>query len=221
MQDAPPDILVTNYSMLNIMLMRDIETPIFDATRAWLEADTDQHLPSRRRRTPYLSGNSGNRGRVHPSGPVRPARVFIRTIRSSASSRRARRLARTRPARRIICGSSSADRHPSHSSAAARRRYPAGAVTASAGWPARSRGLGPAMHADQPPALDAAIDAFARTGGDYRVPDHSLPIEQRLGEALGAVGAAEAVRAACNSGTDDNPTVRRMTLSAIGAAVSR
>jgi len=27
MQDAPPDILVTNYSMLNIMLMRDVDAP--------------------------------------------------------------------------------------------------------------------------------------------------------------------------------------------------
>jgi ATP-dependent helicase YprA (DUF1998 family) len=36
MQDAPPDILITNYSMLNIMLMRAIETSIFDQTRAWL-----------------------------------------------------------------------------------------------------------------------------------------------------------------------------------------
>ena len=39
MQDAPPDILITNYSMLNIMLMRDIEAPIFDMTRQWLDAD--------------------------------------------------------------------------------------------------------------------------------------------------------------------------------------
>ncbi|MEW8280571.1 MAG: DEAD/DEAH box helicase [Candidatus Thiodiazotropha sp.] len=39
MQDSPPDILVTNYSMLNIMLMRDIDAPIFDQTRQWLEAD--------------------------------------------------------------------------------------------------------------------------------------------------------------------------------------
>ena len=37
MQDAPPDILITNYSMLNIMLMRLIETPILDQTRRWLE----------------------------------------------------------------------------------------------------------------------------------------------------------------------------------------
>lgn len=40
MQDSPPDILVTNYSMLNIMLMRAVDSPIFDQTRHWLEADS-------------------------------------------------------------------------------------------------------------------------------------------------------------------------------------
>jgi DEAD/DEAH box helicase domain-containing protein len=39
MQDHPPDILITNYSMMNIMLMRSVEMPIFDATRQWLAAD--------------------------------------------------------------------------------------------------------------------------------------------------------------------------------------
>ena len=39
MQDNPPDILVTNYVMLNIMLMREAETPIFNQTREWLQAD--------------------------------------------------------------------------------------------------------------------------------------------------------------------------------------
>jgi DEAD/DEAH box helicase domain-containing protein len=39
MQDTPPDILITNYSMLNIMLMRSIEASIFDDTRRWLESD--------------------------------------------------------------------------------------------------------------------------------------------------------------------------------------
>ena len=33
MQDHPPDILITNYSMLNIMLTRDLEQPIFDETK--------------------------------------------------------------------------------------------------------------------------------------------------------------------------------------------
>lgn len=32
----PPDILVTNYSMLEYMMMRPLERPIFDATRDWL-----------------------------------------------------------------------------------------------------------------------------------------------------------------------------------------
>jgi DEAD/DEAH box helicase domain-containing protein len=39
MQNHPPDILITNYSMLNIMLMRSMETPIFHATQQWLSAD--------------------------------------------------------------------------------------------------------------------------------------------------------------------------------------
>jgi Lhr-like helicase len=39
MQDQPPDILITNYSMLNIMLMRSMETTIFDVTRQWLAED--------------------------------------------------------------------------------------------------------------------------------------------------------------------------------------
>jgi len=39
MQDSPPDMLITNYSMLNIMLMRGVEAPIFDATRDWLGLD--------------------------------------------------------------------------------------------------------------------------------------------------------------------------------------
>jgi DEAD/DEAH box helicase domain-containing protein len=33
---APPDLLVTNFSMLNAMLMRDLEEPLFEATRQWI-----------------------------------------------------------------------------------------------------------------------------------------------------------------------------------------
>ena len=39
MQVAPPDILVTNYSMLEYMLVRPIEYPIFQKTREWLESN--------------------------------------------------------------------------------------------------------------------------------------------------------------------------------------
>ena len=44
MQSHPPDILITNYSMLNIMLMRKIESGMFDRTKAWLAADRDNHV---------------------------------------------------------------------------------------------------------------------------------------------------------------------------------
>lgn len=43
-QEAPPDILVTNYSMLEYMLMRPLERPIFDMTRKWLEENPDERL---------------------------------------------------------------------------------------------------------------------------------------------------------------------------------
>lgn len=41
MQAAPPDIMITNNSMLNIMLMREIEDPIFEQTAAWLRQSQD------------------------------------------------------------------------------------------------------------------------------------------------------------------------------------
>lgn len=40
----PPDILVTNYSMLEYMLMRPLERPIFDRTREWLEANPEENF---------------------------------------------------------------------------------------------------------------------------------------------------------------------------------
>lgn len=39
MQSAPPDILITNYSMLNVMLQRRRDDVFFDRTRQWLEED--------------------------------------------------------------------------------------------------------------------------------------------------------------------------------------
>ncbi len=39
MQNAPPDILISNYSMLSIMLMREADQPIFERTKEWLQQD--------------------------------------------------------------------------------------------------------------------------------------------------------------------------------------
>lgn len=44
MQDFPPDILITNYSMLNVMLLRSIEDPLFGQTAAWLDAHPENRL---------------------------------------------------------------------------------------------------------------------------------------------------------------------------------
>lgn len=39
-----PDVLITNYSMLEYMLLRPIEQPFFEETKSWLEADEDNEL---------------------------------------------------------------------------------------------------------------------------------------------------------------------------------
>jgi rubrerythrin len=46
MQDDPPDILITNFSMLSVMLMRESDENIFEKTRAWLEGE-DLHESER------------------------------------------------------------------------------------------------------------------------------------------------------------------------------
>jgi ATP-dependent helicase YprA (DUF1998 family) len=43
-QAGPPDLLITNYSMLEYMMMRPIERPIFDRTREWLAACPDEKV---------------------------------------------------------------------------------------------------------------------------------------------------------------------------------
>jgi ATP-dependent helicase YprA (DUF1998 family) len=43
-QNSPPDVLVTNYSMLEYMLMRPLERPIFDRTCDWLKANPKERF---------------------------------------------------------------------------------------------------------------------------------------------------------------------------------
>jgi hypothetical protein len=44
MQTCPPDILITNYSMLEFMLMRQREANIWEKTKEWLEASPENKL---------------------------------------------------------------------------------------------------------------------------------------------------------------------------------
>jgi len=41
---APPDVLITNYSMLEYMLMRPLERPVFEATRKWLDENPNERF---------------------------------------------------------------------------------------------------------------------------------------------------------------------------------
>lgn len=43
-QESPPDLLVTNYSMLEYMLMRPVERSIFDKTAAWLKTSPNSRF---------------------------------------------------------------------------------------------------------------------------------------------------------------------------------
>lgn len=41
MQAHPPDVLITNYSMLNIVVLRSVDAGLIEHTRRWLEADSE------------------------------------------------------------------------------------------------------------------------------------------------------------------------------------
>lgn len=47
MQVTPPDILITNYSMLAYMMMREVEEPMLEKTKKWLNGDPDKEHPTR------------------------------------------------------------------------------------------------------------------------------------------------------------------------------
>ena len=47
MQEAPPDILISNFSMLSIMLMRDADERIFTKTKEWLAAEDVSDIEGR------------------------------------------------------------------------------------------------------------------------------------------------------------------------------
>ncbi|WP_180055201.1 MULTISPECIES: DEAD/DEAH box helicase [unclassified Acinetobacter] len=44
MQETPPDLLITNISMLNAMLSREVDAKIFNQTREWLETDPNSYF---------------------------------------------------------------------------------------------------------------------------------------------------------------------------------
>jgi len=212
MQEAAPDILVTNYSMLNIMLMRDIEAPIFDMTRTWLAADQTNvfHLVIDElhayRGTPgtevgYILRMLYDRLGLHPEHPQ------LRILASSASlgddegraqSYLSQFFGRNRQFN-LVRGAA----RPIPAGSVGRLRPVMGAMTA--------LGQAVAVNTD----LDQSVDAFADAAGIAR-PPAGTSSAQRLGEILREAGAPDAIRAACNPGNDDNPSVVPRMIDLLG-----
>ena len=63
-----------------------------------------------------------------------------------------------------------------------------------------------------------AVAAFAATAS-LSPPDAALSAGQQLGAALIEAGAPEAIRAACNDGTDESPTVVPQTIEALAGSL--
>lgn len=92
MHATPPDVLVTNVSMLGTMLSREIEAPIFDETRRWLESDDDAYFFLVLDELHLVRGSSGTeisglvRALIERLGLDRPEhRHKLRILASSAS----------------------------------------------------------------------------------------------------------------------------------------
>jgi Lhr-like helicase len=92
MQATPPDILVTNVSMLGTMLSREVEAEIFERTRKWLESDNESYFFLVLDELHLVRGSSGTevsgliRALIQRLGLDRPEhRHKLRVLASSAS----------------------------------------------------------------------------------------------------------------------------------------
>ncbi len=92
MQADPPDILVTNSSMLGTMLAREVEARIFDQTREWLEKDESAYFYLVLDELHLIRGSAGTevagliRSLIHRLGLHSPeTRHKLRILASSAS----------------------------------------------------------------------------------------------------------------------------------------
>ena len=92
MQETPPDILVTNTSMLSIMLSREVDQDVFENTKKWLMSDPDAYFYLVMDELHLIRGSSGTevagliRYLIHRLGLDQPEhRYKLRILASSAS----------------------------------------------------------------------------------------------------------------------------------------
>ncbi len=193
MQETPPDILITNYSMLNIMLMRSLEASIFQSTRQWLAEDSSRVFHFIVDELHTYRGTAGTE-------VAYLIRVLLDRLGLSPSS----------PQLRIIASSASLSADPSgldyleqfFSRDRNRFRFVAGDIvptvpgavaSVQANGPA-FRDLGQALSRGGQGGVAAAAGAFHRAVG---APAVTGSAERALDVALQHVGAPSALREAC------------------------
>jgi len=214
MQESPPDILITNYSMLNIMLMRSMEVGIFDQTRQWLAGDENNvfHLIVDElhtyRGTPGTEVAYVIRALLDRLG-LPPNSDQLRIIASSASldgsasgvTYLEQFFGRARGRFRVING----DRVPVRPSAATTVQQHGNAF----------RDLGQAIRVPTTDLHLAAVTFGHATGSQVTVGSTAAEV---LGASLEHVEASDGLRAACaiNGSAED---LRPQTISALGSSL--
>ncbi|HMN39063.1 MAG TPA: hypothetical protein PKD49_15315 [Hyphomicrobium sp.] len=214
MQDSPPDILVTNYSMLNIMLMRDVEATIFDQTRQWLRASSEHVF--------HLVVDELHTYRGTPGTEVAYIlRVLIDRLGLTPDS----------PQLRILASSASLGSDPVVAQQYLQQFFgrtqqfalvsggaipiPAGSAGALQPYAATLAAAATALGDPDAARLSAAA-ANISAACALPPPDPAESPEHQMGSVLGAMRAADALRAACNDATDAQPTVTPRTLNELG-----
>lgn len=203
MQDSPPDILITNYSMLNIMLMRGVEAPIFDATRDWLGLDTRNvfHLVVDElhtyRGTPgtevaYLLRVLLDRLGLHPDHDQ------LRIIASSAS------LSDDAKGRDYLHGFFGRDRSRFAVVGGSQRALSPTALTSVAQYATALAAFPADVEASGIDAAAAALEAAIGAGDGS-----TLNTAERLGRSLAHAEAADALREICRSDDGTRPEPRQ------------
>ena len=81
-QQNPPDLLITNYSMLEYMMMRPIERTIFDRTRDWLHRCPNEKIMIVLDESSSLSRCAGSRSRATAAAASRASGRRPRAITS-------------------------------------------------------------------------------------------------------------------------------------------
>lgn len=217
MQDAPPDILITNYSMLNVMLMREIETPIFDLTRQWLAADTANVF--------HLVVDELHSYRGTPGTEVA---YILRVLYERLG------IHPDHPQLRILASSASLGEDDAHAQEYLRQFFGRSCdfeIVRGGIKPVSSSDVVNLRHLAKPFAnfsrlaetseegtLKDAVDELAKEVGVRDSGEH-VSTSQRLAMVLHGAGAIDALRAACNAASNESPSIVPRSVPALAAAL--